>query len=235
MADIPLTWLQKHERIIICVFVLAALLVITNAYFNYASKSADARNQAAQQTLAAQKEANDKLAAQTQQAAAQYQVLLGQLNAQNQKLTAEMLQLSQTLAARQKQDAGLSTTELAARHESLIGTTGVQYSENGYLLSPPAELQTVQELESLPVLKTELADETSLADNKSKALDSCQSLVVDLGKQVVGLQTQAVDSDKAHKTELAAVKADARKSKKNWFVRGVAVGGAVVAYVLFHI
>ena len=230
------TWIQKHERLLIVLVLAGVLVFLGNKYLNSAADKADARNQAAQATLAAQKEANDKLAIQVQQDAAQYQVMLGQLNTQNAKLVTQIAVLSQSLAARQKQDATLTLPELALRHQALLGvSTGVSSTENGFVVSPPVETQTVQELESLPVIKQQLVDETSLADNKSKALDGSQALVVDLNKQVTGLQSQAVDSDKACKAQVDALKKDARKSKRNWFLRGAAVGGSVIAYVLLHI
>lgn len=221
------TWLQKHEKPVIYALILAVVLFLGNKFLNSESAKADARNQAAQQTLAAQKEANDKLAAQNQQAAAEYQVVLGQLNTQNAKLLTQITSLSQSLAARQKQDAGLTTTELAARHQTLIGNSGVNYTENGYLLTPPAELQTVQELESLPVIKQQLSDETSLAGNKDKALTSSESLVTNLNQQIAGLDLQLTDSSKACDTRVAAVK----KSRWKYFKMGLVTGFLGGAYV----
>lgn len=232
MLDNYIKWFKAHEAILASVLILGTVLFLGNKYLDRASSEADARNQAAQQTLAAQKEANDKLAIQNQQAAAQYQVVLGQINAQNQRLTAEMLSLSQSLVARQKQDAGLTTTELAARHESLIGISGVNYTENGYLLSSPAELQTVQQLESLPVARQQLVDETTLANNKDKQITSINTVVTGLNEQINGLNLQVVDADKACTTKIDAVKKDARKSKRNWFVGGLLTGAGIVAKLL---
>lgn len=227
MADTTLSWLQKHEKPVIYTLILAVVLFLGNKFLNSEAAKADARNQAAQQTLAAQKEANDRLAVQNQRAAAQYQVVLGQINAQNQRLTAEMLTLSQTLAARQKQDAGLTTTELAARHESLIGISGVNYTENGYLLSSPAELQTVQQLESLPVARQQLADQTAISGNKDKQIAGLNDIVTGLNSQVTGLGLQLTDSSKACDTRVAAVK----KSRWKYFKIGLVTGFLGGAYV----
>ena len=153
--------------------------------------------------------------------------MLGQLNAQNAKLTSEMLTLSQTLAARQKQDSTLTTTALAARHESLVGVTGVNYTENGYLSSPVVELQTVELLESLPVLKQELSDETQVADNKDKQITSINTVVTGLNDQINGLNLQLTDSSKACDTRVAV----ARKSRWKWFKYGFITGFLSGAYV----
>ena len=221
MADTSLTWLQKHERIVICALILVVILIVTNYYFDFAGKQADARLQTANQTLQVQKEANDKLAAQNQQAATQYQVLIGQVNAQNARLSGEILQLSQTLAARQKQDSSLPLPDLALRHQALLGVSaGVSSTENGFLVSSPVETQTVQQLESLPVIKQQLSDETLLADNKDKALDSSESLVVGLNQQVSGLQVQITDGQKACDARVAVVK----KSRWRYFKAGLITG-----------
>jgi hypothetical protein len=222
MADTQ-TWIQKHEKPVIYTLVLAVVLFLGNKYLNYESARADARNQAAQQTLATQKEANDKLAVQNQEAQQQYQSLLGQLNAQNAKLTAEMVTLGQSLAARQKQDSVLPAPDLALRHEALLGiSSGVSSTENGFIVSSPAEIQTVQNLESLPVARQQLADETTLATDKDKQITSLGGVVNGLNTQIAGLNSQLVDSGAACKAEVAV----ARKSRWKWFKAGAVVGFA---------
>jgi hypothetical protein len=229
-------WLKTHERLLACVLIVALVLFLGNKWLNNSAAEADARAQAAQSVLEAQKKANDQTAAQVAQAQAQFQVLIGQVNSQNAKLTGEILQLSQALAARQKVDAALPLPDLALRQEALLGvSTGIQAAPGGLLVSPSASVQTVQALEQLPVLKQSLADETTVADNRAKALDSQTQVVVGLQSQVSGLSLQIGDGQKVCDARLAAVKADARKGKRNWFLRGLAVGGAAVGYALFHI
>lgn len=222
MLDNYIKFFRVHERTILVLALLGVTLFSVNKYIDYESAKADARLQATNQTLAVQKEANDKLAVQNQQAQAQYQVLLGQINAQNARLSAEMLQLSQTLAARQKQDAALPMPELANRWENLLSlpTDSIISTVNGLQVSPDGARATVTSLESLPVLQKQLSDETQVADNRSKALDSSQAIVVGLQSQVSGLQLQFTDQTKQCDARVAV----AKKSKWKYFKAGAVVG-----------
>ncbi len=220
MLDNYIKLAKAHERLLIVLSLFGVFLFLGNKYLNASYDAAVAREKSAEQTLQAQKEQNDKLVAQNQQAAAQYQVLLGQVTADNKKLTAEMLQLSQTLAARQKQDAALPLPELASRWEFLIGTSGISSTGNGLQASPDASRATVQNLESLPVIKQQLADETVLAGDKDKQITSLGGVVDGLNTEVAGLNSQLVDSSKACKAEIAV----ARKSRWKWFKFGFVTG-----------
>ena len=220
MLDNYIKFIRAHEVLLLIVLGLGATAFIFNKALDKSYDAAVAREKSAEQTLQAQKEQNDKLAAQNQQAAAQYAILLGQVTADNKKLTAEMLQLSQTLAARQKQDAALPLPELASRWEFLIGTSGISSTGNGLQASPDASRATVQNLESLPVIKQQLADETVLAGDKDKQIASLGGVVNGLNTEVAGLNSQLVDSSKACKAEVAV----ARKSRWKWFKAGAIVG-----------
>lgn len=223
-------FLKSHERLILILVGLIVLVFLGNKFLNHQSDAADARAQAAQSVLEAQKKANDQTAVQVAQAQAQFQAVLGQTTAQNAKLTGEILQLSQALAARQKVDAALPLPDLALRWQSLINVpSGITASAGGLNVNPSASVQTVQALESLPVLKQSLADETTVADNRAKALDSQTQVVVGLQSQVSGLSLQLTDADKACKTQVAAVK----KSRWKWFKMG-AVSGFVGGLIVGH-
>lgn len=231
MLDNYIKWFKAHEKVLALILVVAMIVFLGNKYLNSSYDAAVAREKSAEQVLQVQKEANDKLAIQNQQAQAQYQVLLGQLNSQNQRLSAEMLTLSQTLAARQKQDVSLPLPELATRWQDLLSlpANSITSTENGLQVSPEGARATVTSLESLPVLQKQLSDETIIADNKSKELDSSTTLVVGLNQQITGLNLQLSDSSKACKTEVAV----ARKSRWKWFKVGV-VTGFVAGVVTGH-
>src|ERR1700689_4291 len=220
MLDNYIKFFKAHEKLLLAVFCLGTILFIGNKALNTSYDAAVAREKSAEQTLADQKEANDKLAVQNQQAAAQYQVLSGQVSADNKRLTSEISQLSQTLAARQKTDAALPLPDLAARWEFLIGTTGVTSTENGLLSSPSASRATVSNLESLPVLRQQLSDETEISSGKDKQITSMNAVVTGLSDQINGLNVQLTDSTKACQAEVAV----ARKSKWKYFKAGAVVG-----------
>jgi len=220
MLDNYIKFAKAHEKLLLIVLFFGVAGFLGNKYLNASYDAAVAREKSAEQTLQVQKEANDKLAAQNQQAAAQYQVLLGQVTADNKKLTAEMFQLSQTLAARQKQDAALPLPELASRWEVLIGTSGISSTENGLQASPDAARATVSNLESLPVIRQQLADETTLASDKDKQIASLGRVVNGQNTEIAGLNIQLTDASKACQAEVAV----ARKSKWRWFKFGVVTG-----------
>ncbi len=220
MLDNYIKWLRAHHTVLLIIAVFGTLLFLGNKYLNASYDAAVAREKSAEQTLQTQKEANDKLAVQNQQAAAQYQVLLGQVTANNKKLTAEMLQLSQTLVARQKQDSTLPLPELASRWEFLIGTSGISSTENGLQASPDAARATVSNLETLPVIKQQLADETTLASDKDKQISSLGGVVDGLNTQVAGLNSQLVDSSKACQAQIAV----AKRSRWKYFKAGAVFG-----------
>ena len=220
MLDNYIKFIRAHEVLLLIVLGLGATAFIFNKALDKSYDAAVAREKSAEQTLQAQKEQNDKLAAQNQQAAAQYAILLGQVTADNKKLTAEMLQLSQTLATRQKQDAALPLPELASRWEFLIGTSGISSTGNGLLISPPAGIQTVQSLESLPVLKQQLMDQTALSSDKDKQISSLGGIIMGDNEQIAGLNIQLSDASKACKAEVAV----AKKSKWKYFKAGAVVG-----------
>src|SRR5580692_646990 len=177
MLDNYLKWFKAHEFLAIALIIVVPVALLGNKALNKDYDAAVAREKSAEQTLQTQKEQNDKLAVQNQQAQQQYQIILGQVSADNKKLTAEMLQLSQTLAARQKQDAALPLPELASRWEFLIGTSGISSTENGLQASPDAARATVSNLESLPAIKQQLADETTLSGDKDKQITSLGGVV----------------------------------------------------------
>jgi len=230
-----LKWFVSHERILALLIIMAVIAFAGNKYLNYSAKKADLENQTAQAALAAQKASDEKQAA-VVEASKQHALVQQQANAQIARLSAEMDKLSQSLAARQKTDQALPAPELALRHEALLGvSSGVASTENGFQVSTPVEIQTVQSLESLPVLKQQLSDETAVADNRGKQLDSSTTLVVGLNQRISGLNLQLTDSGKACDAKLADIKANARKSKRNWFIKGAAAGAAIIGYIFLHV
>lgn len=220
MLDNYLKWFKAHEFLAIALIIVVPVALLGNKALNKDYDAAVAREKSAEQTLQTQKEQTDKLAVQNRQAQQQYQILLGQVSADNKKLTAEMFQLSQTLAARQKQDAALSLPELASRWEFLIGTSGISSTENGLQASPEAARATVSNLESLPAIKQQLVDETTLSLDKDKQIASLGGVVNGQNTEIAGLTIQLTDASKACQAQVAV----ARKSRWKYFKAGVAVG-----------
>jgi hypothetical protein len=215
-----LTWLQKHERIVLGLALLVVSLFLLNKYLDKSYDSAVARNQAAQAVLQDQVSKNSELQKNVDSLQQKYGQLLGTLTRQNQTLVAAVAARNQVVVGQQKQDAGLVAPELAARHETLIGIKGVQSTENGFLVIPPVELQTVQSLETLPVLQQNLKDEQQLSANKDQQIASLDGVVAGLDGQVSGLKLQITDGQKSCDARIAV----AKKSRWKFFKAGAVVG-----------
>jgi len=229
MLDNYIKWLRAHHTVLLIVAVFGTLLFLGNKYLNHSYDVAVARSQAAQEVLKDQVAKNADLQKQQDTREQQYQAMLDTLTRQNQSLVSAVAARNSQVVGQQKVDAALSTTELSARHESLVGLRGVNYTENGYLVAPGVELQTVQSLETLPAFQANLKDEQTLVSNKDAQITGLNGVVVGLNGQVDGLRLQLTDSGKACDAEVSV----ARKSRWKWFKTGLVLGfgsGVVVGH-----
>lgn len=230
------TYLKAHERLIIVILVLAVGAWGFNHWLNSSAQAAKAKEAVAEQQLDVQKKENDNLAQQASQAAANYQATLELVTKQNSVLAAAVASRQTILEVKQTKDQSLPLPDLAKRWQSLAGIgDGLTASASGIIADESAARLTVTTLEKVPVLESNLQDETAIAQNNSKALDKQAQVVVDLNNQITGLNKQATDQGKASQAEIASVKASSRVSKRNWFLKGAAVGAAVVIYVAIHL
>jgi len=128
-------------------------------------------------------------------------------------LTAANVSLQSALISQKKIDAQLPPAQLGNRLADLSGVkqTEVALQPTGnFELTSNAVLQAALKLEEVPVLTTELANET-------KALDlEKQAHLSDLSADNAALVSC--------KADLTATKAKARRSKLKWFGAGVVVG-----------
>ena len=230
MLDNYIKWIRAHHTVLLIVAVFGTALFLGNKYLNKSYDAAVARNQAAQQVLQEQVSKNADLQKQQDAREQQYQTMLETLTRQNQSLVAAVAARNQAVAVQQHTDVGLPAPELALRHQALLGVSaGVNYTENGYLVAPPVELQTVQSLEILPVLQANLKDEESLSANKDKQITSINTVVTGLNDQVTDLKLQITDAGKACDARVSV----AKKSRWKWFKVGFGLGfgsGVVVGH-----
>lgn len=222
MLDNYIKFTKSHERLISIIGVLALLFILGNKYLDKSYDAAVARQQATQEVLKDQVQKNADLQKQQDAREQQYQTVLETLTRQNQSLVAAVAARNQVVVGQQAKDAGLPGAELAARHESLIGVKGVNYTENGFQVSSPVELQTVQALETLPVLTANLKDERQLSANKDQQITGLNGIVTGLNGQVDGLKLQITDASKACDARVVV----ARKSRWKYFKAGTIVGFA---------
>lgn len=221
------TFLLDHERLII-VAVLAVGLWF--GYGKYAQIRLDHDNAVLAQakiTADAQAKANAQLAQQVADDKASLQALTDKVTAQNAQLVAANTALATALTKQQKTDAALPVPDLVNRWAQLVPGTnfaGAVTSGNNVTVTPSNALQTVQQLEKVPVLTQELANETTLKANDDLLIGQQNKNIFDLNASLTG----AVKLDTDHQAQCVAlvadVKAKAAKSKRRWFIIGYVAG-----------
>jgi len=226
-ASTPITetksWLLQHERIIIVALVLAFGTFGLDKVYNVEAARADAKYTAAQQQLADAKANSAALALATSQMTQQYQALVQALAAQNASLNASIAQRTASGVAQRTTDASLPVAGVAARWDDIAGTL-VTPSGNTIIVSEADAHKTLDMLEQVPTLQNNLADETKIAQNYQQEIQKSGLLSADLQSQVIGLNTQLIDSAKACTLQVATVKAEGKKNSIKWFRRGLIVG-----------
>jgi hypothetical protein len=235
-------FLLDHERLLLAVVaaivIFAGYVKVTNIIAAHdaanlkqaqivAAQQADANKQLAQQNAA--------LAAQAEQDAAQLKALSDKLTAQNQQLANANVALASALAKQQKTDATLPPNELAQRWAQITPSMpagGVTVTpDNAMKVTPAGAVATVQQLEKVPVLQSELDNETTAKNNddqiisqQGKSITDFAAQVTGLDNQITGLNKQIVDNNAVCQEQIKVVKDQARKSKRRWFIIGYVAG-----------
>lgn len=220
------TWLQRHERLLIVAMVLLAGAWGFSRYADLSASKAEARATVAEQALTAQKATDAQNASETASVLAQYQAIVQSLQAQNASLAGIAAQRQTAVAAQQQVDSTLPVAELANRLKTLGNAPDGSVAAEGdsVKLTQLGSVAVVQTLETLPVLRADLKDQTFLTSATQDALNKANVVIVDQKKQVDGLNLTLVDADKQCKAQIADVKAQARKSKIKWFKIGFVSG-----------
>lgn len=245
MATTPITpivtqsWLQRHERMVIVALVLAAALFLGNKYLDRSAEKAQTQAtvaiqqaaSAAQQAASAQKSA-EQAAAQAVQTAAVYQAMVDALQKQNASLAQAVTQRDAILGQAQTAVKTAPIPQVAQEWQTAIGgTNDIVQSTNGLTVDGDAARRTVEALLALPVAQADLADQKQITENVETELVESNQLVSKLDTQVTALNVEIADDKTAltkeqiaHKNDVSAVKAEARKSKWHWFLAGVVTG-----------
>jgi len=236
------SFLLDHEKLLI---VFIAVIFLWWGYGKYAQIRLDHDNATLKaQVLVTQQQvqANTALQAQADKDAAlaaadkaALQALSDKIAAQNQQLIAANTALASALTKQQKTDATLPIPDLVNRWAQLapgVNFDGAAVSNSGNVTVTPSNARaTVETLEQVPVLKTELANETTEKTNDDQIIVGQNKNIFDLNSQVGNLNSLVagkdkllVDNDKQCKDEIAVVKDKARKSKRKWFIVGFVSG-----------
>jgi hypothetical protein len=233
----PEHWYKKYERTIVIALVLLAGAWGYGKYTDVLASRAETRATVSEQALASQKDTDAQFALQTAQVLAQYQIMCQSLVAQNNALQASVAQRQAILVKQVTQDSTLSLPDLAKRLKTLGNApeTSVSLLGDHIDLTQAGAVAITQTLEALPVIQEDLKDTQATLGATQGALTQANVVLVDQNKQITGLNLAAVDQDRACKAQVAALKADARKSKLRWFKLGFLLGfgsGAYLGHVL---
>lgn len=227
-------FLKAHERLIIVLSIVAALWVAYGKYADILSLRANQKYQTDKAALVLQQQATAAVQKQVAADEAQYADLVQKFEKQNSQL--ETLILQRDAAAKQQQtvDKSLDVTQSAAR---LTTQTGAQAGEvtaygNTVVLDLPVTHTIVADLDKLMDVQADLTDTKTELTNQIQLTQASQTNVIGEQKVNAGLTTELIDETKACNAQVSAVKASARKSKRNWFLRGLAIGGSIAIYVL---
>jgi hypothetical protein len=229
-----LSWLQRHERIVIVALVLVAGVFLGNKLLNYESAQKDAKVAALTLVVNQDKQTVANLALQASTAQAAYQTTLDAITKENQALASANAQELASLAQRQTADRALPLPAVASRIEVLVpgAQGGITATTAGVVMNDTASHSVLTTLEEVPVLQDELKNETQVAVNTKSALDAASTVISDKTAQVAGLNKSLTDQQ-AH--EAAAVAAEKLKTKKAWrsgFKWGFATGFAAGAFIM---
>lgn len=222
------TWLQKHERLIVIVLVLALLGWGTNKVFNLIDNRDKQAATLSAQTLAAQQQKDQALSQAVATSTQQYQVLIQTLTQQNTQLANAVSVRNSALTVQQSADKTLTPSALADRWTLLTKAVSGSIIDNGTTIqvTPDTALTTVQQLEQVPVLTLNLEDQGTELTNTKNELASANQVIGTQKQEIAGLNTQVIDQKKADDAALTQAKADARKSKLKW-----AAGGFIAGFI----
>ena len=219
-----LTWLQKHERLVIIFMSLLLAYFIVDKGFSLASSYESHKSQQASSVLSTQAAEVASELAQAKAQLADYETALAASTKQNATLTEAIASRNQTVIVQQQKDATLPPSQLATRWQGLVNNTGVETAVNGYAVTEEAAIATVEQLEQVPVLTQNLKDVTTEEAGLQTDVNDANALISSGKLTVAGLQLQLTDQDKSCTASINALKANDNKSKLKWFGIGYVSG-----------
>lgn len=223
-----ITWLKQHQVLIIAVLLIASTVFLANKWVNSSARHADERLAVAQAQLEEQRRVNAQNDANSKLALAQYQAAYVKLEKENADLKKQIAARHDDLNHQQQVDQTLPLPELAIRWQQLadINKEDLQATTAGITVTDSASRKTVVLLEEIPILKQDLEDQQTIINNKDQEIGKCQNAIDALNTQITGLKTTIQDEKDTCKAQVADIKANARKSKRNWFIVGYVAGWA---------
>ena len=231
-----LSWIQRHEKLLIIVLAAIFLWFSWGKYVDWQARHDDVAAAIAQTKLEQQVEANEKLAQVVESNANNYKVLLAQVTSQNQMLANAIA--TRDIATKKQQETNLTLPlpDLAKRWVQLLNIPQAEIQPanlpDKLIITDSAARTTVNQLEEIPRLAGNLAAEKQAHANDVSLLKDRDKAVTDLNAQVAGKDEEILKQAEANKAAQDKLKADARRAKRNWLIRGIVVGGAGTAWAL---
>ena len=219
------TYVKAHERLVLA-GIAAVLLWFAVGHVESIIAAHDNAN-LTQAKVVAQSQADKTaaLAAQVEQQSAQYQALATKLDAQNAALVAANTQLATALAQRQKTDATLPPSGLAERwHQLVPQVTTSDVSAGQMTVNTPGVSATVQQLEQVPVLTAQVANQSKELGNAQNLLTASNRQVTTLNTDVGSLRVQLSDNAKVCDARVKVESDKVHKARRRWFVIGYVAG-----------
>jgi hypothetical protein len=215
---------KTHERLVLALIAAGVLWMGIGKIDTLIQHHDDANLKQAQVIAAKDAVNNAAIAAQAASDKAAFDALQAKLQAQDAALIQANVALATALTKQQKVDATLPPTDLMARWNTLVPNAGVSVSNGQAVIPMTGAVATVQQLEIIPVQQEKITNDQALIANGNALAIAQTKHVNDLTAEVTGLKLQSVDDAKVCQAQIAVVKADARKSKRRWFIAGFVAG-----------
>lgn len=220
------TFIKSHETILAMVLAAATIFGAWGHIETIIQRHDASHEVQAQIVATAQAQKDVALAAQVATDKATFDALQAQVQAKDAALIQANAALVAALTKQQKVDASLPIPELANRWTVLVPSAKPQATPTGVTLDSAGAIATVQQLEQVPVQAQELSMQREQVANLNVLVSASQKQVSDLNAEVSGLNLKAIDDKNVCIAEIKVVKDAASKSKRRWFMVGVAVGFA---------
>jgi hypothetical protein len=224
MLDSYIKFIRAHETILALVLAAVVIFGVANRIESIEAKHDDTNLKTAQAVSIAQAQKDAVFAAQVTADKIAFTALQTKIDAQNAALIQANATLAAALTKQQKVDASLPLPELANRWTALVPSAKPQATPTGVMLDSVGATATVEQLEQVPVLTTELANEQTLVTNGNALAIAQTKQVTDLNSQVSGLQLQIVDNGRVCQEQIKVVKDAARKREKWYAIAGTIFG-----------
>ena len=230
MLDKYLKWFAAHERLAIVVLVLVVGAFAFNKWLDKSAVDAKVQAATAQQALVESKQANEKLAALVAQQSAQYE--------QDKVRWAQEVNLLFSAIASRDAASAKKIVEVKKPSTPIAVVKDLNDAYNGTLPILPNTVTADGQIQfPAPVIQeftvTKIERDTAVADVKdqkdviarqAEQMVQADNMIKSFGTRVDGLNNQIVLQGKKCEADIAVVKTQARKSKRNWFIAGFVSG-----------